>query len=212
MRTKFSLTLNFGEEDEPLLTFLHKFPKDQWESILKDALQAYSEHSKFAKNLPEKEQDYIPQRSWNLDDLFVSPSSVALKTTNALSGTRDEGTDKPSKSPEDMPNSTEHNPLGHLFGLIGQEEDEEVLEFFLRSTSPSQSESGKTENHLEKKENFESEESMKFLDSTNIIHQGDQGKAVFKGLDFLLNQVIGEEDDPEVLDFFENADNKDKKV
>lgn len=220
MSTKLSLTLNFGEEDEPLLTFLRQFPKDEWESILKDALHFFVDHSVANDSHQEKKQE-VTHQGWNLEDLFVSPSAMACKTiTDGFSETNDKATsaneaslldacgrldsDQSSKSPEAMPNITAYNPLGHLFELIGQEEDKEVLEFFIHSNAQSKYESGVMDDSVtEKKENLKS----KGADS--LLPQGDEVKtASFKGLDFLLSQVIGEEDDPEVLDFFKRTDKR----
>ncbi|HHY25404.1 MAG TPA: hypothetical protein GX523_01400 [Desulfitobacterium dehalogenans] len=161
MTKNLSFTLNFSEEDESIWAFLHTFPPDQWENILKKALHAYSAEG-------------ANPGQWSLEDLCVIPPAE----------------DSMMKS----------HPLEHLFQLIGEEEDEEVLELLSRTKLPS----------VERLAERAPSVPMPEVDQEPVAAKEDVQKSV-KGLAFLLNQVIGEEEDPEVLSFFLRSENR-KKV
>ncbi|WP_019850827.1 hypothetical protein [Desulfitobacterium sp. PCE1] len=161
MTKNLSFTLNFSEEDESIWAFLHTFPPDQWEDILKKALHAY------------RAEGTNPGQ-WSLEGLCVVP---------------------PAKD-----SMTENHPLEHLFQLIGEEEDEVVLELLSRPKLQS------VERLAERAPSIP----IPKVDQEPVAAKEDVLKSA-KGLAFLLNQVIGEEEDPEVLSFFLRSENR-KKV
>ncbi|SHN84949.1 hypothetical protein [Desulfitobacterium chlororespirans] len=165
MSKNLSFTLNFGEEDEPLWGFLHSYPPEQWEGILKEALRAYSANPPVTDELPPATVGH-----WSLEELYAAPSAQdALITDNP-------------------------QPLKHLLALIGEEEDEEVLELLLQQQARNP-------------ERFPEKDALPpKADEEPVAAQDDVSGD--KGLAFLLHQVIGEEEDPDVLSFFASSENR----
>lgn len=183
MNKNLSFTLSFSEEDEPLWGFLHSFPREQWEGILKEALRTYSAPPPVTEEFPpaekQEEQEEEPKRAgghWSLEELYAASSA------------------------QDSPVTDNPQPLKHLWELIGEEEDEEVLELLLQPQA-------QNPDKFPERDALTSE-----VDKEPVAAQDDasgdkepqkyQDSESVKGLAFLLHQVIGEEEDPDVLSFF----------
>ncbi|TWH55868.1 hypothetical protein DesLBE_0042 [Desulfitobacterium sp. LBE] len=164
MSKSLSFTLSFSEEDEPLWGFLHSFPREQWEGILKEALRAYSANHPVTEDLPP-----ATVGRWSLEELYAAPSGKdSLSTGNP-------------------------QPLKHLWELIGEEEDEDVLELLLQPQAQNPEKFPERDALPPKAD----KEPQKYQDSQSV-----------NGLAFLLHQVIGEEEDPDVLSFFASSENR----
>ncbi len=211
-----SLTLHFREVDEEGWEVLKGLSQDQQESVIKEALKLYlrvhtesrcpettqlyheydREHdlSYLPVPSPWKEEDFISESlyrtdetglpsEWKLDSLFVS-SEIKKEITN---------------------------PLKHLFQIIGEEDDEEVINFLSNSartsaTIPRDEESPERNDPSEigTKESL-SGEAMFHIGTFPLEVQQEDPRVRSSGLTFILQQVIGEEEDEEVLEFLRNS-------
>lgn len=172
MFNQHSLTLHFGEEDEELWEALKKLSFEQQESLIKKVLTRY------LKDHPESTSEGANELSllsfsseWKLDSLFIS-SEIKKE---------------------------ELNPLRHLLEVIGEEEDEEVIQFLCASGKPSSS--------IQKEDDSHREMTSSSLGKDHVEAQQVANSRGGSGLNFILQQVIGEEEDDEVIHFFENSQN-----
>lgn len=195
MSGKLSFTINFGEEDQALLSFLQTFPQEQWEGLIKEALREYTENdSDSGIFLPAEKQESATSAPWNLEELYVGPSAKESMLNNILMLDNDSGVYP--KEEKLFSNHHPSNPLNHLFALIGEDEDEDVLELLLNGNSKSQ----EPKEHTQSVNSHRDDSGMDLQTDTESL--SFQTVAKGKGLAFILNQVIGEEEDPEVLGFF----------
>jgi hypothetical protein len=186
-----SLTVQFFEEDEEIWEILENLSEEQRNTVIKEALGRYIKENPGTRL----------QSKWEFDSLFV-----AGEVNKSLE------MDDPdlSEKAQSLHINSLNNPLQHLFEIIGEEEDEDVIQF-LRADEHPISNSKNFETSLEKGKYKEKEQSQLndlFSLSENIepAHQKtDEEYCDLKksnGLDFILQQVIGEEDDEAVLQFF----------
>lgn len=184
-----SLTLHFGEADEECWELLKELSRDQQESVIKEALKLYlgvQLESLRPKTTQERESTLVSANKtdeiglssdWKLDSLFVSSENKKEIT----------------------------DPLKHLFQIIGEEDDEEVIDFLSTSaktvsTVPSVPREGESPKGNDPSE-IGTEETIPIPSEGQL-----EGNLVIShGLSFILQQVIGEEEDEGVLEFFENS-------
>ncbi|MGI1658675.1 MAG: hypothetical protein ACRKFN_06855 [Desulfitobacterium sp.] len=216
MSKLISLTLDLGreEKDEGLWELLRGLSEEQREDVIKTALDMY-----MTTFVPKSKT----QSSWSLEDLFVattlgaapesSPesslesSSLVFSPESSLKSKAATGESAVARQASEKAESV--SPLSQLFELIGEENDQDVLEFFRTpsgATSTQPSDSGEV-NSPDDKEALVKKSEMTTVDkvkdsmvafATPMDDQGNNNK----GLDYILNQVIGREEDPEVLSFF----------
>lgn len=164
-----SLTLDFGEDDEELWEVLKNLSLEQQESVIKKVLTQYLKNYLESTSGVSNELNQTGSPSeWKLDSLFIS-----------------------SEIKKEAP-----NPLRHLFEVIGEEEDEDVIQFlgaFEKSPSTLLREDDSHRGMTSPDENHPVE-----------VHQLAIPRGS-SGLNFILQQVIGEEEDDEVLQFFGNS-------
>jgi len=145
---------------------------------------------------------------WTLDSLFIS------KIANTA-----------AKEEKDLKNSCKDplvtrlsDPLRHLFEVIGEEEDEEVIRFLSASEKPSSpiqmEEDSRKDNYpleIEPKKSLGHAVTSPIRKSQVEAQLETHQEANLRrssGLSFILQQVIGEEEDEEVLEFFEHSRNR----
>lgn len=207
MNKSFSLTLNFGKKDEDIWEYLSPLSQEEREGIIKEALHRYVGDLLLKKI--DSQQLFNPplQGSWGLEDLFVPPpeNHIANLPNNPHSNNSDLSAHHLSTV---ACNDACNNPLSHLFQLIGDEDDLEVLEFFRGNNEPNPPKVSEMVNNLsiglKEIEDIEVPESIS--EKTRVQNQSSL-EVTYKGLDFVLNQVIGEEEDPEVKNFFRKRNN-----
>lgn len=199
-----SLTLHFREEDEELWEVLKRLSHDQQDVVVKEALLQYlKDHPErlctgttrvnetTSKSSNEMNRISFPSE-WKLDALFVSSEiekDVAPFVTRMS------------------------NPLRHLFDVIGEEEDEEIIQFLSASEKPplsnqkeDDSRKGNNAIEIDAMESYGSEGTSPFGNhQIEVLQEPNLGR--ISGLSFILQQLIGEEEEEEVLQFFENTRN-----
>lgn len=164
-----SLTLHFGEEDEELWEVLKRLPFDQQESVIKKVLTRYlKDHLESLSEGSNELNRTCPSSEWKLDSLFISSEIV-----------------------KEAP-----NPLRHLFEVIGEEEDEEIIQFLSGLEKPPSSIQKENDSHRR----MTSPLGKHQVEVTKVTNLRESS-----GLNFILQQVIGEEEDDEVLQFFVNS-------
>jgi len=221
---EFLLTIKLGENDETLWSFLQTVPVEEWGDLFKKALHLYLKENPqlTEKSEPEarvkaeedtnaEDHEKATLNKWSLEELFIAPQGTDLTKDNQAapilgaqeklheSQKQEQHQQKPPL--HDKPVSP-NNPLEHLFSLIGEEEDPEVLKFFQSSPPLEAAEAAKDSS--EKPEDSGLPEEQHSEPRLEITPGQSELKVPggSKGLDFLLKHVIGEEDDPEVLKFF----------
>lgn len=145
---------------------------------------------------------------WTLDSLFISkiPNTAAKEETDLKNSCKDPLVTRLS------------DPLRHLFEVIGEEEDEEVIRFLSALEKPS-SRIQLEEDSRKKNYPLEIEPKMGLGHAMTYPIKKSQVEAQLEthqeanlrrssGLSFILQQVIGEEEDEEVLEFFEHSRNR----
>ncbi|MEL1135480.1 hypothetical protein AAC978_09860 [Desulfitobacterium sp. THU1] len=219
MSKLISLTLDLGreEKDEGLWELLRGLSEEQRVDVIKTALDMY---------MATFVQKSKTQNSWSLEDLFVATTLGAAPESSPESSLESSLVFSPEFSPESSlkskaatgENAVERqasekaesvSPLSQLFELIGEENDQDVLEFFRTpsgATSTQPSDSGEVSSPDDEEAQVRKSE-MATVDKVKdsmvafATPRDDQGNNN-KGLDYILNQVIGREEDPEVLSFF----------
>lgn len=166
------LTLHFREEDEELCEVLNRLPIEQQESVIKKVLTRYlKDHLESTSESSNRLNRISHSSEWKLDSLFTS-----------------------SEIKKEIP-----NPLRHLFDVIGEEEDEDVIQFLSASGNPPSS--------IQKGDDSDSRMTSP-LGKHQVTVQQVANLQGSSGLNFILQQVIGEEEDDEVLQFFVNSRNE----
>lgn len=251
MNHKVTLDLHFGKEDQDIWQVLQEFPQEEWEKIIKEALKIWSAEQGIREiNLQDQGNSQVgteesevsardkatfgenstvsSQVSWHLEDLF-SPTSPDLSSSK---------TSLAESFPEPgFPLETKPDPLRHLFALIGEEEDEDVLKLLQGKPSPLTKDKGQREASVSKEQvPLAIEPNLSYIVLNQLDREINSSEKVLqpaenepkapeketypdslsgnsaltnKGLNYILQNVIGEEDDPEVLKYFKNQ--KDEK-
>ncbi|NMA69741.1 MAG: hypothetical protein GX958_10010 [Desulfitobacterium sp.] len=202
MNHRVTLDLHFGKEDEEIWQILKKFPQEEWEEIIKEALRLWgAEQGIRGENLEVEgdSHDWDEQlKSSDEDKITVAGKSTASsKVSWSLEDLFSSHLQEPRQEPE-FSLESKPDPLRHLFALIGEEEDEEVIDF-LR---------GKPSSKTEEKENKEDKKDKEDTDENNqpnpSVLSTTADFTTNRGLNYILQNVIGEEDDPEVLKYFKS--------
>ena len=204
-----SLTVHFLEEDKDLWEVIQSFPKDQQAIVIKKVLARHLKENKECQVKDAKSAELsnpvkLPtQPIWNLEALFVN-SEMETKANQQV---MDCGEENKLLQP-----SLTSNLLHHLFEIIGEEEDEDVIQFLrapdiLPSIIQSQEVSSKENNSIqaENKEDC-NKDAIDSYDKNRVEPiQVEDNPVKSNGLNFILQHVIGEEEDEEVLQFFGNS-------
>ncbi|MGE4274141.1 MAG: hypothetical protein AB7E31_14970 [Desulfitobacterium sp.] len=215
MSKLISLTLDLGreEKDEGLWELLRGLSEEQREDVVKAALDMY-----MTTSVPKSKA----QSSWSLEDLLVATtlgtapesslesslvSSLEFSPESSLKSKAATGENAVARQASEKAESV--SPLSQLFELIGEENDQDVLEFFRTpsgATSTQPFDSGEVSSPddkeaLVRKSEMTTVDKVKVSMVASATPVDDRGNNN-KGLDYILNQVIGREEDPEVLSFF----------
>ncbi|AGA69709.1 hypothetical protein Desdi_2279 [Desulfitobacterium dichloroeliminans LMG P-21439] len=198
MSKTISLTLNLGreEKDQDLWELLRGLSEEQREDAVKAALHMYMTTTSPVSKTTS---------SWSLEDLLVSTTSGASASTEASPEESAEESLKSNAVTSGNPVTSQasetaevvNHPLNHLFALIGEEDDQDVFEFFRPS-------SGATSVYVTTGDPY-SADKVEDSSVTLATPKPVQGNG-FMGLDYILDQVIGREEDPEVLSFFRSQE------
>lgn len=187
------LPLFFNPEDGEIWEQLQKLPPEKRTETVKQALHEFFQtHSEF------QAENMISSELVSSGNTSASPNSPLTINNVDLDVTENELSLESLF--EASPQAIKPDSLKNLFSVIGEEDDEEVVKLLLSDKKPDtelkmETELKEPEQHIEKNEVPLREETM----------------AASGGLAYLLHNVIGEEEDEEVLHFFQNIVKKKEK-
>lgn len=219
------LPLFFDPEDEKLWEQLQKLPPKKRQETVKQALYEFFQiHLDVqADQLMAFEQvpvEHAMNESCIPDAISVLCSNSETGSSREESNSVDSGElasdDEEDEDPlaqsitkndlslealfEASPQATKPDPLHHLLSVIGEEDDEAVLK--LLSAGPIKNPENRIKTEIK---NFSAPSAI------NEVPLEKEAEGPDGGLAYLLQNVIGEEDDEEVLHFFQNIADKKKE-
>lgn len=208
-----SLTLHFSEANKGVWEILQSLTPKHQQAMIIDALTEYLKEYK----APEEDSGV----SWDLKSLFVTEE-------NNNQGNQDESSLHKASS---TPSASAHQeivsldptgipPLKHLFEMLGEEEDEDVIELLIHTPQKRDKEFllaaegiqnyGYPSEKLDPLVSLENETLQVSKRGPSSLDEPEIDSQQGRGLNFVLQHVIGEEKDEEVLRFF-GAGNSTKK-
>lgn len=200
MIDKVDLTLHFGNEDQDLWVVLKEFPREEWEGLLKKALRFWALERK-------RSEEQAREPTWSLEDLFYQSSQepTSLDTipldTPRKDNFRDSILKQDSILEDPLVIEGKPTPLQHLFALMGEEDDEDVLNL-LQGKKTTITSITKIQEQIEGIP-LEKEPNPSNTSGSSELMQGNPPvNHTISGLNHILQNIIGEEDDPEVLKYF----------
>lgn len=181
------LPLFFNPEDEKLWEQIQKLPPEKRAETVKQALYEFFQIHFDLQSDKVIASEQVPLELASDDEEDEEPLTQSV-TENELSL---------ESLFEASPQAQKPDPLKNLLSVIGEEDDEEVLKLL------SVGQKSNTENQIKT-------QTREFVAHTakHEVPVGKEAKGSNGGLAYLLHNVIGEEEDEEVLHFFENIAKK----
>lgn len=186
------LPLLFNPEDEKLWEQLQKLPPEKRAETVKQALYEFFQiHLDVQAGSSREESNSVDSGELASDDEEDEDPLTQSITENELSL---------EALFEASPQAIKPDPLKNLLSVIGEEDDEAVLK--LLSAGPQKNPENRIETEIK---NFSAPTAI------NEVPLEKEAEGPEGGLAYLLQNVIGEEDDEEVLHFFQNVAEKKKE-